>query len=125
MKRVAVCCGSFACAIFLFVGFVGCNDHSSGSTSKCVATAPNEICPPQEWAEDYAVVLKLRADLSSPELREKVDKLNGMSQRLQNSVPRGFHYDETKKLWDRDTPPAPPPPPPAAVTPPAPVPAKK
>jgi hypothetical protein len=67
----------------------------------------NEMCPNADFLRDYDEVVGLRKELSTKALRDKVDRMNGTSERLAKEFPPGYQYDESKKRFTLKPPPPP------------------
>lgn len=63
--------------------------------------AANEQCPPREWFDDFQRLKALAEKYRAPQ--EVVDQMNGMSSRLRQQVPQGYHVDEGRVVWVKDS----------------------
>jgi hypothetical protein len=62
----------------------------------CVA-GPHEICASDLWYADYLRLEALTKKYAAPQ--DVQDMMNGMTLRLQQQIPQGYHWDSQKKRF--------------------------
>lgn len=106
--------------LVLAIACVGCGlmkKQAPDSTYSCVA-GKDEICASPEFYADFQRWEVLKDDVQTEQktkvpsdLQEKLDRLSGMTNRLQQSMPHGYDWNIEKKRFVKAAPIAPLPPP--------------
>lgn len=63
----------------------------------CKAAGTNEACVPADFLRDEDDIKTMQDELSTKELRDKVDHLTGALQRVDAEIPKGWAYDRQKR----------------------------
>jgi hypothetical protein len=107
-------------SIDLAAHYMKANDAAYNCVQTPEKTKANEYCASESFYRDYREYKALREEVSAEQqssaqraLQAKLDHLSGMVTRLQTAIPKGFHWNETKLMFEPDPPPVAPVPVPA------------
>lgn len=80
-------------------------NRASTKSSSCFA-GPGEICPPDEFINDYNEVMSIQKEVRQmaqsnemKRLRAKSDQFKGMAQRLGTEIPDGYSFDDKTRKF--------------------------